>query len=298
MGQEFLSRLERQKQAEREELERLEKERLAIEAAKKAAEVFGKPFNVPVINLEMVWIDPKEKKDKGRFMMGSPGNESARDGDEKQHQVTLTEGFWLGKYEVTQKEWEDVMGNNPSNFKTSGKRAPVEQVSWEEAKEFCKRLNERERKAGRLPKGYEYSLPTEAQWEYACRAGTETPFAFGSSLSSRQANFDGNYPYGGASKGPYLEKTTEVGSYSPNAWGLYDMHGNVYEWCEDWYGDYPAGPVTNPSGPPSGSSRVLRGGSWDDRALPCRSASRSRSAPSSRRNDIGFRLALSSASVR
>ena len=263
-----------------------------VGVAKKAAELIGKPLTISEIGLEMVWIRP------GTFMMGSPSGEVDRESDEKQHEVTLTQGFWLGKYEVTQEEWEDVMGNNPSHFTAFGKRAPVEQVSWEDAKAFCQKLNEREEKAGRLPGGYKYSLPTEAQWEYACRAGTKTPFAFGNSLSSKQANFDGNYPYGGASKGPYLDKTVAVGSYSPNAWGLYDMHGNVWEWCEDSYGDYPSGPVTNPVGPASGSLRVDRGGSWDNYAKYCRSAIRLRRPPSYRDYDIGFRLSLRSASVR
>ena len=135
-----------------------------------------------------------------------------------------------------------------------------------------------------------YTLPTEAQWEYACRAGTTTPFHFGDSLSSNQANFDGNYPYG-AEKGPYLERTTPVGTYAPNAWGLYDMHGNVWEWCYDWYGEYTAGDAADPHGPETGSDRVVRGGAWDIYAQFCRSACRFRFDPGRRYRILGFRVA-------
>ncbi len=248
---------------------------------------FNKSWIVPDLGLEMAWIEP------GSFTMGSPASEKNRDDDERQHQVSLTKGFWLGKYEVTQGEWETLMGNNPSRFfKSAEKRAPVEGVSWEEAMAFCRKLTERERSAGRLPRGYEYSLPTEAQWEYACRAGTRSAFSYGSSLSSRQANFEGNYPYGGASKGPYLKKTAPVGSYASNDWGLYDMHGNVWEWCYDWKGNYTMGTATDPAGPSSGSARVERGGSWNDYARSCRSALRGSSTPGARSILLGFRLAL------
>jgi formylglycine-generating enzyme required for sulfatase activity len=205
----------------------------------------------------MVWIPP------GTFVMGSPAGEVDRQGDEgPATEVVLTKGFWLGKHEVTQREWEGVMGSNPSQFK-GDPDLPVEKVSWGEAMEFCRKMTVRERGAGRLPKGYEYSLPTEAQWEYACRAGTRSATAFGDALSSTQANFDGNYPYNGGAKGPYLGKTAKVGSYAPNGWGLYDMHGNVWEWCLDWYSDkLPVGSVTDPRGPSSGSYRVKRGGGW------------------------------------
>ena len=246
----------------------------------------GLDFKIEGMGMEMVWVEP------GTFEMGGDLN-----GDEKpKHEVTLTEGYWLGKYPVTQGEWGKIMGSNPSEFKDVGKNAPVESVSWEDAQEFIKKLNTREGSAGRLPGGYKYALPTEAQWEYACRAGTTTEFTYGDSLSSRQANFDGDYPYGGASKGPFLNKITEVGSYAPNAWGLYDMHGNVCEWCEDWYGEdyYKSSPNTDPDGPASGVDRVLRGGSWNDLAGNCRSADRGRGSPSFRDGSIGFRLALRS----
>src|SRR5205085_11701074 len=166
--------------------------------------------------VEFVWILA------GSFMMGSENGDS----DEKPaHRVTISEGFYMGKYEVTQAQWQAVMGNNPSNFKGCD-NCPVEQVSWDDAVSFIAKLNAQN-------DGYTYRLPTEAEWEYACRAGTTTAFAFGDSLSSEQANFDGDYPYGGAPKGVYRQKTTSVGRFQPNAWGLYDMHGNVWEWCED-----------------------------------------------------------------
>jgi formylglycine-generating enzyme required for sulfatase activity len=140
----------------------------------------------------------------------------------------------------------------------------------------------------------EYTLPTEAQWEYACRERGEAkgPFHYGDSLSSRQANFNGNYPYGGAAKGRFRKKTTKVGSYKANKLGLYDMHGNVREWCSDWYGAYPSGSVADPSGPSGGSFRVLRGGSWADSAGFCRSAHRDWDAPTFRNRSVGFRLSL------
>ena len=181
------------------------------------------------------------------------------------------------------------MGDNPSHF--SGNDHPVENVSWEDAMSFCQKLNQMDPKK---PQGYVYSLPTEAQWEYACRAGTSTATAFGDSLSSRDANFDGNIPYGGASEGPDLQRTTAVGSYRPNAWGFYDMHGNVWEWCHDWYGDYTGGSVTDPVGPSSGTHRVSRGGSWINIGEDCRSVNRDRSIPGYRGFDLGFRLSLRS----
>ena len=239
--------------------------------------------DVPGIGLEMLKVSP------GTFLMGSPAGEADRDDDEVQHHVTLTKAFWLGKYEVTQGQWKAVMGDNPSNF--TGDGLPVEKVSWEDAMEFCGKLD---RMDGNKPRGYVYSLPTEAQWEYACRAGTTTATAYGESLSSRQANFDGDNPYGGAPKGPYLSKTTPVGSYRPNAWGFYDMHGNVREWCQDRYGDYPGSSVSDPEGPSTGASRVGRGGSWGNVGRYCRSADRDGSGPGLRDSSLGFRLVLSS----
>jgi formylglycine-generating enzyme required for sulfatase activity len=173
------------------------------------------------------------------------------------------------------------------------RRFAVESVSWEDAFEFCRRLSDlpEEKRAGRL-----YRLPTEAEWEYSCRGGTSslTPFYFeapSTSASSTQANFDGNYPYGGAPKGPYLQRTTTVGSYKPNVFGLYDMHGNVGEWCHDWYGKYPTEKVTDPAGPAEGSARVIRGGSWHNHAFYCRASCRGSFEPDQRHDYLGFRLA-------
>ena len=234
------------------------------------------------VNMEMVLIPA------GTFMMGSPESEAERSDDETQHQVTISKPYYLGKYPVTQAQWQQVMGNNPSHFK-GDKLLPVEKVSWDETQAFCLKLKE----ITQAP----FGIPTEAQWEYACRAGTKTPFHFGSELNGRQANCDGTAPYGTETKGPYLKKTTPVGKYQANAWGLYDMHGNVWEWCSDWEGDYPTGSVTDPIGPATGSSRVRRGGSWYNDAVCCRSAFRLGSVPSFRDYDLGFRVALSSSGI-
>lgn len=246
-------------------------------------------YTIPWLGLELMPIPA------GEFLMGSPEEEEHRDYselDETQHWVTISRPFWMGKYPVTQSQWEAVMGDNPSRFKEAGKDAPVENVSWEEAMEFCREVNRREAREGRLPQGYEFTLPTEAQWEYACRAGTTTVFHFGDSLSSHQANFDGNHPYGDAEEGPFLDTTTPVGKYRPNAWGLYDMHGNVWEWCHDWFGNYPSGSVTDPAGPNSGTDRVRRGGSWIYDGKYCRSANRGRVTPGFRNLTLGFRPSL------
>jgi formylglycine-generating enzyme required for sulfatase activity len=217
----------------------------------------------------------------GSFLMGSENGKA----DEKPvHQVTFREGFYIGRYEVTQAQWQAVMGNNPSNFK--GDNLPVEQVSWNDAQEFIRKLNARS-------DGFTYRLPTEAEWEYACRADSTTEFALGNSLSSKQANFDGNYPYGRAAKGVYRQKTTPGGSFQPNAWGLYDMHGNVMEWCEDWYHDSYNGAPTDGSvwlSAVEQEDRVLRDGSWNDSADVLRSAFRGFGKPMIRNVKVGFRL--------
>jgi len=216
----------------------------------------------------------------GRFMMGSPSSEADRLDSETQHEVTLSRGFWMLETQVTQQMWESVMGNNPSYFKGS-KKLPVEQVSWNDSQEYIKKLNTLLAGTPGAPAGYKFSLPTESQWEYACRAGTTTAYHFGNSLSAEQANFNGN-----------ISQTREVGSYPSNVWGLYDMHGNVYEWCLDWYGDYPSGSLTDPVGSPTGSIRVVRGGSWHLIARYCRSAFRSSYDPAAGRYSIGLRLSL------
>ncbi|MCP4113742.1 MAG: SUMF1/EgtB/PvdO family nonheme iron enzyme [Desulfobacteraceae bacterium] len=221
----------------------------------------------------------------GAFMMGSPVSEPDRSSDEKQHRVTLTKTFYMQKTEVTQAQWQAVMGENPSYFKDCGGNCPVEQVSWNDVQEFIKKLNR--------VTGKKYRLPTEAEWEYACRAGTSTPFSFGRCLSPNQANYNGEYPLKGCSKGKYRKKTVPVASFSPNGYGLYDMHGNVREWRQDWYGDYPTGSVTNPTGSGSSSYRVYRGGGWNSSAGYCRSAYRIRYSPGYGNDYLGFRLALS-----
>ena len=222
----------------------------------------------------------------GSFLMGSPESEEGRDDDETRHRVTLTQGFWMGKYEVTQAQWKSVMGTNPSRFKDED--CPVECVSWDDCQKFVRKVN-----AG----GAAVALPTEAQWEYACRAGTTTPFSFGSALNGDQANCDGNYSYGMMAKGRYREETASVGSYAPNGWGLHDMHGNVWEWCSDWYGAY-GGDTTDPIGLASGSARVVRGGGWNYSARHCRSARRGDRCPSSSSNYLGFRLCCPAGAIK
>jgi serine/threonine protein kinase len=227
----------------------------------------------------------------GSFMMGSPVDEEDRREDENQVQVKISEGFWMGIYEVTQRQWEAVMGSNPSQFK--GEDLPVETVSWENAQAFIGKLNQ----GGGLPEGWKYALPSEAQWEYACRAGTDSVFGFGDSLSSGQANFNGYSSYGGASEGAHLGATSAVGSYKADGWGLHDMHGNVCEWCADWYGEKLEG-GTDPVGASSGSNRVNRGGSWFDNGRDCRSADRDWDDPGYRIIDLGIRLAVVPAGAR
>jgi formylglycine-generating enzyme required for sulfatase activity len=211
----------------------------------------------------------------GTFTMGVADFGSA-------HKVTLTQAFELGQYEVTQEQYEKLMGKTPSKFKGKQKN-PVERVRWDEAVEFCRKLSElpAEKKAGHV-----YRLPTEAEWEYACRAGTKTKYSFGDSESEL-----GDYAWYVKNSG---RTTHAVGGKKPNTWGLYDMHGNVWEWCQDWYDDYPSGSVTDPTGAASGSLRVYRGGSWDCRSDRCRSAYRFRNAPVYRDGDLGFRVLRSS----
>jgi formylglycine-generating enzyme required for sulfatase activity len=229
--------------------------------------------------------------------MGSPESEPQRRGDEgPQHRVRITRAFYLGKYTVTQAQYEQIVGKNPSWFSPGGRcknrvsgidtsRFPVEYVSWHDAVEFCRRLSAKD--------GHEYRLPTEAEWEYACRAGSVTAFHFGNSLNGRQANCQGEHPYGTEEKGPKLWRTTTVGSYPPNEFGLCDMHGNVWQWCADWFdaGYYMGSPADDPKGPNSGERRVLRGGSWDCWPAGVRAAFRLKFAPSTRDFSVGFRVA-------
>jgi len=258
-----------------------------------------------------VWIQG------GTFMMGSPAKEPERENNEIQHRVTLS-SFYMGKYEVTQKEYQEIMGTNPSRFK--GDNLPVEMVSWYNAVEYC---NKRSEKEGLSPaytidkenidiyniynsSGIDrfkwtvtwnrnangYRLPTEAEWEYACRAGKKTPFNTGNNLTTSQANYNGSLPYNNNAEGENRQKTTPVGSFAPNAWGLYDMHGNVTELCWDRYGRYASGPQIDPAG--TGSKfdfeRVSRGGGWNGTAGGARSAARFCENPSHTWGSIGFRV--------
>ena len=224
----------------------------------------------------------------GTFTMGSPEDEKGRGKAEDQVSVKLTKPFLLGKYEVTQGQWKSVMGSEPWQDKVKvkvDKDCPATFVSWDDATEFCEKLTDLERKSGKLQADEEYRLPTEAEWEYACRAGTKTVFSFGNDESKlgEYAWFDGN-----ALKvnEPYAHK---VGLKKPNPWGLHDIHGNVFEWCSDWYDEKPSGGA-DPVGPNRGSGRVNRGGGWWCAPGICRSADRGSIAPSYQGNDAGFRV--------
>ena len=221
----------------------------------------------------------------GTFIMGSPGGESGRYDNETQHQVTISKTFYIGKYEVTQKEYEAVMGKNPSYLKEGNR--PVVWVDWNDAKEFCDKLN---KYAKNIPDGYRFDLPNEVQWEYACRAGTTTALNNGQDLDTT-TGFCSNLNELGWYRSNSGEEIHKVGKKKPNAWGIYDMHGNVCEWCRDLYNDYSTSAVTDPMYN-SGSNRVFRGGSWGSDAWCCRSANRYNCAPDLRNSKIGFRLAL------
>jgi formylglycine-generating enzyme required for sulfatase activity len=220
----------------------------------------------------------------GSFLMGSPSDEPERYDDEIQHQVTLTQGYWLADTACTQALWLAVMGNNPASFQDDLNN-PVEQVSWNEVQDFLIKLNQ-------LIPDLNARLPSEAEWEYACRAGTTTPFSFGDNITPEQVNYEGNQPYNNGEKGLYRGKTVAVKTLPPNNWGLYEMHGNVWEWCSDCFGGYPSESVTNPTGATDGTSRVLRGGSWIFFAGGSRSADRFDYTPVNPTNYIGFRFAL------
>jgi formylglycine-generating enzyme required for sulfatase activity len=266
------------------------------------------PKNVSVdlgggVVMKLVGIKP------GKFTMGTPKNEQIavkkQFGDiagnyaanETLHEVEITKPFYMGVYEVTQAEYEKVMGTNPSKFSPKGfgkeavagmdtSRFPVDSVSWQDAMSFCEKMSKRFKK--------KFDLPTEAEWEYACRAGTTDPFHFGQALSSKEANISGDSTYGAVAKGPDLQRTTKVGSYEPNAFGLYDLHGNVREWCKDWLdrGYYDKSPRQDPQGPADGQDRALRGGSWYDGAVSARSAARAWAEPSDAKSHFGFRVVV------
>jgi formylglycine-generating enzyme required for sulfatase activity len=259
-----------------------------------AARKIGKPvFLSNSIGMKFVLIP------SGRFMMGSPPDEPERgrpdvgglDEEGPVHGVTISRPFYMLTTEVTQAQFFVIMGKNPSRFKRC-KRCPVEQVSWQDAQEFVKRLNARE-------KTDKYRLPTEAEWEYACRAQTRTPFSFGRTISTRQANWNGHQVYWKRRKGfVWRRKTTPVGSFRPNRWGLYDMHGNVWEWCQDryHYAYYKKSPPQDPPGPSftprhaDEDNRVLRGGSWRNHARSLRSARREPGHPNDKSDAVGFRV--------
>ena len=218
------------------------------------------------IEIGLVWIPA------GEFEMGSPTTEGGRYDDEKLHHVKLTKGFWTSETETTQALYKEVMGTNPSENKSD--ELPVECVSWDDAVKFCEELTKR------LPSGMTATLPTEAQWEYACRAGTKTAFCYGESVDSDKMNY-------------HSSGAKAVKSCPPNPWGLYDMHGNVWEWTSDYFGDYPTGTAIDPTGPNSGSYRAARGGCWKcGLARDCRSAQRGRYYPFFRFDFLGFRFVI------
>jgi len=226
-------------------------------------------FTYKGVSQKFRWCEP------GTFLMGSPDDEPERGANETQHEVTLSKGFWMADTTVTQALWEAVVGENPSKFK--GKNLPVENVSWEDAQKFIGKMND-------MKPELKLQLPTEAQWEYACRAGSATPYCWGEQINSELVNFDGNNPYNNGNKSEYREETVDVESFYQNDWGLWQMHGNVWEWCEDFGDFYPVNAVINPKGPKFGEQRLLRGGSWLNGAWNCRSARRETSQP----DDIGF----------
>jgi sulfatase modifying factor 1 len=281
---------------------------LSVSGAKSALLLDGKPSPRPdsflgshpgdareVAGIKLCWCPP------GRFRMGSPPNEPERRPDEAQVEVTLTKGFWMGKYSVTQGQWKRVAGKLPGELTPAGGEGddfPVYNVNYPEAQAFCLKLTKLGHQSGDLPAGWEFRLPTEAQREYACRAGTTTATAFGDKLSSKQANFQGK-PYNGAEKGPSLNRATKVGSYPPNAWGLHDMQGNVCEWCRDWYhwrlpggNDPDLSSIKGTRNRDGTYPRVRRGGAWCDPGWPCRSAFRQRFEPDRRYDHIGFRVSV------
>ena len=235
-------------------------------------------FEVAGVRQVMRWIPP------GDFLMGSPESEAERSDNERQHRVVLNEGFWMADTACTQALWASVMGANPSQFKDDPHN-PVEQVSWLDiTDEFLPKLNA-------MAPGLQLELPTEAQWEYACRAGTTTPFSFGEQITTDQVNYNGNFPYAGGEKIEYREKTVQVKALPANPWGLYQMHGNVWEWCADEYSGYPGpvDPFVQQDIRERGSS-ALRGGGWLDYGKSCRAAFRGVLSFSSTTHHIGFRL--------
>ncbi|MEO6237760.1 MAG: formylglycine-generating enzyme family protein [Vicinamibacterales bacterium] len=244
-----------------------------------------------VERIALCWCPP------GQFLMGSPDSETDRRPDEAQVRVTLTRGFWMAKFEVTQGQWARVMGSLPATHPTAkfgiGDTVPVYWVRYVDAEEFCRRLTARAAHSGAMPGGWQFRLPTEAQWEYACRAGTTTAFSFGSRLGLDQANIGRTPDAGGRSP---VGRATVAGAYPPNPWSICDMHGNIFEWCRDWYhAQLPGGTdpdLSGRKGAPNRDgtySRVRRGGAWNDEEKFCRSALRLRYEPERNSDHIGFR---------
>jgi formylglycine-generating enzyme required for sulfatase activity len=252
-----------------------------VEPSRRAGE--EQEFEIaPGVKIVMCWIPP------GEFLMGSPEDEPFREDNERQHLVTITQGFWLGKYPVTQAQWEAVMGSNPSHFR--GSNLPVESVSWNDVsqpKGFLERVNLHAGASGI------FLLPTEAQWEYACRAGTTTALNSGKNLTADMESCPNLDEVAWYRENSGIT-THPVGQKKANAWGLHDMHGNVWEWCADWDGKYVDGTLVDPRGPESGSNRVVRGGSWNNYAGDCRVAGRNYFIPSISYLNFGFRMARSS----
>jgi len=218
----------------------------------------------------------------GTFLMGSPPNELMRGGSETQHSVTISKPFYMGKYDVTQDQYKAIMNDNPSEHK--GGKNPVEHLIYDEVLKFCDTLSQRS--------GTKVMLPTEAQWEYACRAGTKTPFYFGETMNTDQANYNGDETYGNGVKGHSRKAPTPGGSYKPNAFGVYDMHGNVWQWCRDWRRDYPGGAETDPECTTPSSQRVIRGGSFANSPADARSAARNGTEVNNRLGHLGFRVVV------
>jgi len=262
------------------------------------ASVFASPNpgdEKSIAEIKVRWCPP------GTFTMGSPMDEPERRSTEKQVEVTLTKGFWIGKYETTQADWIRVMGHLPGPLTDElleGDDYPVGNVNFTETEAFCRALTNLAHNTRDLPYDWEFRLPTEAQWEYACRAGTTTATSFGDSLDRIQANFQGR-PYNGPQKGPSLNRATKVGSYPANAWGIHDMHGNIYEWCGDWFHNRMPGGIdpdlrdaaeSASRSEHGGISRARRGGCWSDDGWALRTAFRLRFEPERKYDHIGFRV--------